>query len=138
LTRRFGALVNTYLKGNGRPIVKDMTNRGDAVAAWFTDSADWVLMFVGAVALLCVLWCAHHVRREYQRRRRVDAVRMALAGRVSVAELRERCDADRLPRYPTPATTRSRTPRGGRSTAPSGSDVPPTAGAAGHHGGEAA
>jgi hypothetical protein len=80
------------------------------------DGAVLVIGFMGAVALVCVLWCAYHVRREYQRRHHVDAVRSQLAGQISVAELRERCDADHLPYYPTP---------GGR-------DVPPTAAPTGH------
>jgi hypothetical protein len=81
-----------------------------------------VLALLGAVALFCGVWCAYHVRREYQRRRHVDAVRSQLDHRPTVAELRERCDADHLPYYPTP---------GGR-------DVPPTAAPTGHQQGSGA
>jgi hypothetical protein len=64
----------------------------------------WVLAVIGAVPLGVVGWLAHHVRRELLRRRRIARVRgvLALNNRVTVAELRRRCDADNLPRYPTP------------------------------------
>lgn len=64
----------------------------------------WVIGVIGAVALGVVGWLAHHVRRELQRRRQVARVRAAVAGHVSVAELRKRCGADSLARYPTPST----------------------------------
>lgn len=62
-----------------------------------------ILVLLGAVVLGVVLWVAHHVRREAIRRRQVERVRAALEPQPTVAELRERCGADVLPRYPTPA-----------------------------------
>lgn len=62
-----------------------------------------VVILLGVVALLAVGWCALHARREVLRRRQVARVRAALEPRTTVAELRERCGADELPRYPTPA-----------------------------------
>jgi hypothetical protein len=63
----------------------------------------WVLAVMGAVALGVVGWLVHHARCEFLRRRQVLRVRTAIAanGRVSVAELRRRCEADSLARYPT-------------------------------------
>lgn len=63
-----------------------------------------ILALLGIVAAGTVGWVAHHVRRELLRRRQVARVRAALAapGRISVAELRARCGADGLKRYPTP------------------------------------
>lgn len=61
-----------------------------------------IVMLLGAVALGVICWLGHHVRRETLRRRQVDRVRAALAGRTTVAELRARCGADSLARYPTP------------------------------------
>lgn len=61
-----------------------------------------ILALLGVVALSAVAWCAFHVRREVLRRRQVARVRAALEPRTTVAELRERCGADLLPRYPTP------------------------------------
>ena len=60
-----------------------------------------ILTLLGAVALGTVMWVACHVRREVLRRRQVARIRAVLAERVSVAELRERCAADDLPRHPT-------------------------------------
>ena len=62
-----------------------------------------ILALLAAVAVGTVLWVAHHVRRETLRRRQVACVRTAVAGRMSVAELRERCGADEMPSYPTPS-----------------------------------
>ncbi|WP_157621627.1 hypothetical protein [Saccharothrix sp. NRRL B-16348] len=62
----------------------------------------WVLAVVGAVAVGVVWWLALHVRREVLRRRQVARMRATLEARTTVAELRERCGADKLPRYPTP------------------------------------
>lgn len=62
-----------------------------------------IVTLLGAVAVGVLCWLVHHIRREVLRRRQVVRVRATLAGRVSVAELRERCDADSLPRYPTPS-----------------------------------
>ncbi|WP_090071107.1 hypothetical protein [Lentzea flaviverrucosa] len=61
-----------------------------------------ILALLGAVAVATCVWCGHHVRRETLRRRQVDRVRAALAGKTSVAELRERCGADSLARFPAP------------------------------------
>jgi hypothetical protein len=66
-----------------------------------------ILVLLGAVAVGVVLWVAHHVRRESLRRRQVARVRAAVACHVSVAELRERCGADSLARYPTPSRAAS-------------------------------
>lgn len=63
----------------------------------------WVLVVLGVVVPGVVWWCAHHVRRERRRRRQVAGVRAAVQGRVSVADLRTRCGADALPRYPDPS-----------------------------------
>ncbi|MEU3649784.1 hypothetical protein AB0E59_40885 [Lentzea sp. NPDC034063] len=63
-----------------------------------------IVTMLGAVAVGLVCWLGHHVRRETLRRRQADRVRAALAGRISVAELRERCGADSLPLLPTPRT----------------------------------
>ena len=61
-----------------------------------------ILVLLGAVACGVVTWVAFHVRREMLRRRQVARVRAALASRISVAELRARCGADSLARFPTP------------------------------------
>lgn len=65
----------------------------------------WVLAVLGAVAVGVVWWLGLHVRREVLRRRQVARVRAVLEPRTTVAELRERCGADLLPRYPTPPVT---------------------------------
>ncbi|WNV83704.1 hypothetical protein [Umezawaea sp. Da 62-37] len=67
----------------------------------------WVLAVIGAVAFGVVVWLVHHVRREVLRRAQIARVRAALTrpGQVSVAELRARCGADTLRRYPTPIGT---------------------------------
>ncbi|NGY63413.1 hypothetical protein G7043_31270 [Lentzea sp. NEAU-D13] len=62
-----------------------------------------IVMLLGAVAIGLICWLGHHVHRETLRRRQVARVRAALAGHTSVAELRERCGADEMPRYPTPS-----------------------------------
>jgi hypothetical protein len=62
-----------------------------------------IVTLLGAVAVGLVCWLAYHVRREVMRRRRVARVRAAVAGNLSVAELRARCGADEMPRYPTPS-----------------------------------
>jgi hypothetical protein len=59
-----------------------------------------ILIMFGAVVIGLIGWLAHHVRREMLRRRQVARIRAAVDGRVSVAELRARCGADSLPRYP--------------------------------------
>ncbi|MEO6085988.1 MAG: hypothetical protein ABIQ18_23045 [Umezawaea sp.] len=66
-----------------------------------------ILVLMATVVVVLVAWLVHHVRRELLRRRQVARVRAALAapGRVSVAELRARCGADTLRRYPTPSGT---------------------------------
>ncbi|SES37479.1 hypothetical protein SAMN05216188_1444 [Lentzea xinjiangensis] len=61
-----------------------------------------ILMALGAVVVGLVGWLGQHVGRQTQRRRQVDKVRAALAGRVTVDELRTRCGADSLPLLPTP------------------------------------
>ncbi|MDX3656246.1 hypothetical protein PV646_02900 [Streptomyces sp. ID05-26A] len=66
-----------------------------------------IVTMLGAVAVGLVCWLGHHVRRETLRRRQADRVRAALAGRISVAELRQRCGADKAPRYPTPSRAAS-------------------------------
>ena len=63
-------------------------------------SATFVLALIGAVALVTVCWCGYHVQRELVRRRRVAVVRTQLVHRPTVAELREKCSADAMPRYP--------------------------------------
>lgn len=50
-----------------------------------------ILIVLGAVALGAVVWVAWHVRREVLRRDQASRVRVALAHRVPVAELVERC-----------------------------------------------
>ncbi|MFD5831018.1 hypothetical protein [Lentzea sp. NPDC060358] len=62
-----------------------------------------IMCLLGVVALLTIVWVGHHVRVEQQRRCQVARVRAALAGRVSVAELRRRCGADEMPSFPTPS-----------------------------------
>jgi hypothetical protein len=62
-----------------------------------------IVCLLGVVALGTIVWAGHHVRLEQQRQRQVARVRAALAGRVSVAELRQRCGADEMPSYPTPS-----------------------------------
>ncbi|MFD9703861.1 hypothetical protein [Lentzea sp. NPDC059081] len=61
-----------------------------------------ILGLLASVAVGTALWVAHHVRREVLRRRQVERVRAALAGRSTVAELRERCGADLMPLFPSP------------------------------------
>lgn len=62
-----------------------------------------IVTMLGGVAVGLVCWLGHHVRRETLRRRQTARVRAVLAGHISVAELRQRCDADNAPRYPTPS-----------------------------------
>lgn len=58
----------------------------------------WVIVSLsGLVAVGVVGWTAYHVRRELLGRRHVRA---ALRTTVTVAELRARCNADSMPRYP--------------------------------------
>lgn len=93
-------------------------------------SAVWVLAVVGSVAAFTVLWCAHHVRKEHQRRQQVASVRAELVHRPTVAELRERCQADAMPRYPkSPAALDSASAwsRGDRRRAPLSHIQPGTA-----------
>ena len=59
-----------------------------------------ILIMFGAVVVGLIWWLAHHVRRETLRRRQVARIRAAVDDRVSVAELRARCGADSLLRYP--------------------------------------
>lgn len=66
-----------------------------------------IVTMLGAVAVGLVCWLGHHVHVETLRRRQADRVRAALAGRISVAELRQRCGADNAPRYPTPSRAAS-------------------------------
>ncbi|MBM7861798.1 hypothetical protein [Lentzea nigeriaca] len=63
-----------------------------------------IVMMLGAVVVGLVCWLAFHVHREMRRRRQVERVRAALAGKTSVAEPRARCGADPLPRFPSPRT----------------------------------
>lgn len=62
-----------------------------------------ILALLGTVAWGVVAWMVFHVHRETLRRRQVARVRAAVAGNLSVADLRERCGADEMPRYPTPS-----------------------------------
>jgi hypothetical protein len=64
-----------------------------------------VLGLLGLVVLSVMAWCVLHVRREALRRRQVARVRAILEPRPTVAELRRRCGADGLPRYPSPTPT---------------------------------
>lgn len=59
-----------------------------------------VLAVMGAVVVTLLVWLAFRVRREALRRRQVVNVRHRLDHRLTVAELRARCGAERLPRYP--------------------------------------
>ncbi|RDI35390.1 hypothetical protein [Lentzea flaviverrucosa] len=61
-----------------------------------------IVMLLGAVTIGSFCWLGHHVRRETRRRRQVNRVRAALAGRTTLAELRSRCGADPLPSFPSP------------------------------------
>jgi hypothetical protein len=67
-----------------------------------------VLVVMGAVVVTVLAWLAFRVRREALRRRQVVNVRHRLDPRPTVAELRARCGAERLPRYPraSPPATR--------------------------------
>ncbi|GLZ29380.1 hypothetical protein Lesp02_15700 [Lentzea sp. NBRC 105346] len=67
-----------------------------------TPGAFAILAVLGAVVVGIVCWLGYQVRREAIRRRQVTRVRAAVEPRPTVAELRERCGADTLPRYPTP------------------------------------
>lgn len=67
-----------------------------------TPGAFAILALLGAVACGVAAWVAFHVRRETLRRRQVVRVRAALAGKTTVAELRQRCGADPMPLLPSP------------------------------------
>jgi len=62
-----------------------------------------LLIVIGMAVLGLLTWTGLRVRRGAIRRSQVARVRMALDGRVTVAELRARCGADELARYPSPA-----------------------------------
>lgn len=59
-----------------------------------------ILVLLGLVAAGLVGWLIYHVRREILRRRQVARVRAKIEQRPTVGELRKRCDADWMPRYP--------------------------------------
>lgn len=59
-----------------------------------------ILILLGAVALGTATWLAVQVRRDLLRQRQATPAHRALDNHLSVAELRARCDADALPRYP--------------------------------------
>ena len=59
-----------------------------------------VLAVMGAVVVTVLVWLVFRVRREALRRRQVVNVRHRLDHRPTVAELRARCGAERLARYP--------------------------------------
>lgn len=59
-----------------------------------------ILALLGFVAAGLVGWLIYHVWREVLRRRQVARVRARVEQGLTVAELRERCNADSLPRYP--------------------------------------
>lgn len=59
-----------------------------------------IVVMIGLVALGVVVWLGVKVRRELLRRRQVTRVRAQAERNLTVDELRRRCDADSLPRYP--------------------------------------
>lgn len=62
-----------------------------------------IVALLGLVALGVVVWLGIKVRRELLRRRRVARVRAQVEQNLTVDELRRRCAADSLPRYPGPS-----------------------------------
>lgn len=62
---------------------------------------------MGLVAFGSVAWPTSEAIREHHRRRGIAVVRAQLDPRLTVAELRERCQADFPPCYPSASSTRS-------------------------------
>lgn len=62
-----------------------------------------LLIVIGMAVLGLLTWAGVRFRRGAIRRSQVARVRLTLDGRVTVAELRARCGADKLARYPSPA-----------------------------------
>ena len=62
-----------------------------------------IFALLGLIAAGLVGWLIYHVRLEVLRRRQVTRVRAQVERSLTVDELRRRCDADSLPRYPGPS-----------------------------------
>lgn len=62
-----------------------------------------IVVMIGLVALGVVVWLGVKVRREQLRRRQVSRVRAQVERNLTVDELRRRCGADSMPRYPVPS-----------------------------------
>jgi hypothetical protein len=60
-----------------------------------------IIVLLVLVAFGIVAWLTNEAVREHRRRRQITGIRAQFDQRPTVAELRARCHADTLPRYPT-------------------------------------